>query len=206
VATGGALYLLSRRLPDIYLRSAIWLHAWGHNSLRTIGIEHMPTDGPVLLVTNCNVFRAALDLVAGVDRFPRIVLVENKEAKRSWLRRRARRSGLISVPAVPGDAKWAQALQTGNETLRNGEMVALTVNQSDCVQDIARLIDAWRTATPTVVIVPVYCTAAAKIPAGAVPGPPPYPRVIFGPPLPTRAPLAEMLTAIDKLASSANGI
>src|SRR5262249_16996100 len=53
-----ALVALTRRLPDFYLRTAIWVRDWGHNTLRTIGIERMPTDGPVLLLTNSSKFSA----------------------------------------------------------------------------------------------------------------------------------------------------
>jgi hypothetical protein len=198
-----ALMRLTTRLPDFYLRTAIWVRAWGHNTLRTIGIEHMPTDGPVVLLTNCNVFPAVLDLVAAVDRYPHIVLAEKGEPERSWLRRFARQSELISVPAVPGAAEWNRALESRLKALRKGEMVALNVNQPDCAIDIQRLIDAWRAAVPGAAVLPVCCTTAMG-PAdatGAVS--PPYPRVIFGQPILPQAPLASILAAIERLPTTA---
>jgi len=201
VLTAGALMVLTRRLPDFYLRTAIWMRAWGHNSLRTIGIEHMPTDGPVLLLTNCNVFPAVLDLMAGVDRYPRVVLVEKDRPENSWLRGLARRAKLIAVPAIPGAAEWNRALESGSKTLRKGEMVALNVNQPDCAAEIARLIENWRVAAPAAVVLPVCSTAALtrKIDPAVLP---PYPRVIFGQPLAAEVPLASILTAIDELVTA----
>jgi MFS family permease len=199
-----ALVALTRRLPDFYLRAAIWMRAWGHNTLRTIGIEHMPTDGPVVLLTNGNVFPAVLDLVAGVDRYPHIVLVESGTPERSWLRKFASRSELVSVPAAPGAADWNRALQSGMKTLQKGEMVALNVNQTACAADITRLIEAWRAAVPAAVVLPVCCTAALPVTEKTSAVTPPYPRVIFGEPLAPQASLTSIVTAIDVLATTAD--
>ncbi len=201
VLTIGAIYLLHRTLPDFFLRTAIWIHAWGHNRLRTIGIEHMPTDGPVVLLTNCSSFRATLDLIAGVDRFPRVVLVEQAPQQRSWLRALARRSKLICLPVGADASEWSRAMQTGIRTLGRGEMMALTVNQPECAAEIDRLIAAWRTAAPNSVVVPVYCTAAHCPEAENSPPNLTYPRVIFGEPLPAQVSLASILAAIEQLAT-----
>jgi acyl-[acyl-carrier-protein]-phospholipid O-acyltransferase/long-chain-fatty-acid--[acyl-carrier-protein] ligase len=201
VMTFGALMYLTRRLPDFYLRTAIWMRALGHNTLRTIGIEHMPTDGPVLLLTNCNKFSAVLDLVAAVDRYPHIILAENGEPERSWLRKLARRSELVSVPALPGAAEWNRARESGLKTLQKGEMVALNVNQPECTADTVRLVDVWRTAVPQAVVLPVCCTAATSD-GSSGDASPPYPRVIFGHALPPQASLGSVLAAIDRLPSA----
>jgi hypothetical protein len=199
-----ALVALTRRLPDFYLRTAIWVRDWGHNTLRTIGIERMPTDGPVLLLTNCSKFSAVLDLVAAVDRYPHIVLAEKGEPERSWLRKFARRSELLSIPAVPGAADWNRALDSGLKTLQKGEMVALNVNLPECAADTMRLVNAWRAAIPEAVVLPVCCTAAARQDSGRGDASPPYPRVIFGHALAPQASLASILAAIDRLPTSAD--
>jgi len=200
--TFAAMMVLTRLLPDFYLRTAIWMRALGHNTLRTIGIEHMPTDGPVLLLTNCHVFPAVLDLIAGVDRYPQVVLVEKGPPVNSWLRRLARRSKMISVPAVAGAGEWNRALEPGLEALRQGEMIALNVNQPECAGDVARLIAAWCAAAPGVVVLPVCCTAAmaaaGRNPVVATP----YPRVIFGQSVSPQTPIASIVTTIDELVAS----
>jgi acyl-[acyl-carrier-protein]-phospholipid O-acyltransferase/long-chain-fatty-acid--[acyl-carrier-protein] ligase len=197
-----AIVLLRRMLPDFFLRTAIWIHAWGHNTLRTIGIESMPTGGPVVLLTNCDVFHAALDLIAGVDRYPRVVLVERPEVERSWLRLFARRAGLISIPANHASRDWDEALQAGRQALAAGEMAALTVNVPECASQIARLIDAWRAACPNAVMLPVFCTSSGPVSGPGAAAQLPYPRVIFGDVLPPQTTLQQALAAIERLAST----
>jgi acyl-[acyl-carrier-protein]-phospholipid O-acyltransferase/long-chain-fatty-acid--[acyl-carrier-protein] ligase len=201
VLTFGALILLRARLPDFYLRTAIWIRVCGHNRLRTIGIEHMPTDGPVLMLTNCNVFPAVLDLIAGIDRYSHVVLVETVR-ENSWLRWLAGWSNLQSVPAVPGSTEWNRAMESGTETLRKGEMVAINVNQPECGTDIARLIGTWCAAVPSAVVLPVCCTAAVTSAGRDRTVVPTYPRVIFGQHLSPQTPLASIVTAIDELVTA----
>lgn len=196
VMTFGSLMFLVHRLPDFYLRTGIWMRARGHNPLRTIGIEHMPTDGPVLLLANCDVFPAALDLVAAVDRYVRLVFVEKRGAVRSRLQIWAQHAGMITVPAEPAGPDWARAQQQGEAALRSGTMVALTVNQPNCAAAVSRLIDAWRAAVPEAVVLPVFCSKAA--PAGRQ-GPQDYPRVVIGSALPAGAPLESVLVEIENL-------
>jgi acyl-[acyl-carrier-protein]-phospholipid O-acyltransferase/long-chain-fatty-acid--[acyl-carrier-protein] ligase len=202
VLTCGALVELTRRLPDFYVRTAIWIRAWGHNPLRTIGIEHMPTDGPVLLLTNCDRFPAVLDLIAGIDRYARVVLVQDGQPETSWLRRLARRSRLISVPAVPGGSEWERVKESGIETLRQGEMVATNVNQPQCAADIARLITAWCAAVPSTVVLPVCRTGGLALRDGEPACSPSYPRIIFGQAVSPQTPLASIVTEIDELVAA----
>jgi len=204
--TAGALYYLFLRLRDFFLRMGIWIRSGGHNPLRTIGIEHMPVEGPVILLANSNLFRAALDLVAAVDRYLHVVLVETKGARHAWLQGWAEHAGMIAVPTNVKAPEWSKALETGVKTLKVGGMVALTVNQPECAAESARLIDAWRSSRPDAVVLPVYCTSAAGANASAGVGAKPYPRVIIGEPLPPHVDLATVLSAIECLASApANG-
>lgn len=197
--TFAAMMYLTKRLPDFYLRTAIWIRAKGHNPLRTLGIEHMPTDGPVLLLANADVFPAALDLVAAVDRFPHMMFVEPLGFKRTLLLWCARHMGWVSIPSDSGAPEWGRALQTGTETLRKGGMVALTVNQPACSTEIVRLIDAWRSAAPNTVVLPVDCTSGTTAVGHTQAAVGPYPRVIIGASLQPQTPLDAVLAAIDRL-------
>lgn len=208
--TVAALWYLFSRLRDFFLRTGIWIRSKGHNPLRTIGIEHMPVNGPVILLANSNVFRAALDLVAAVDRYVRVVLVEQPGSRHAWLQGWAEHAGMFSVPARPSGSEWSKALGIGLETLRNDGMVALTVDQPECGAEIARLIDTWRSTRPDAVVLPVYCTTAAAVAgpiiapavtAAARPAAASYPRVVIGEPLPPQTDLPSVLAAIERLAS-----
>ena len=199
IMTFGSMMFLTTRLPDFYLRTAIWVRAKGHNPLRTLGIENMPTDGPVILLANADVFPAALDLVAAVDRFPHMMFVEPAGLKRTWLLWCARHMGWISIPPVAGAPEWSRALQTGSETLRKGGMVALTVNQPICAAEIGRLIDAWRSVAPHAVVLPVDCTSGTAATGRSTTAAGPYPRVIIGGSLGPQTSLDGVLAAIDSL-------
>jgi hypothetical protein len=194
-----AMLYLTRCLPDFFLRTVIWIRAKGHNPLRTVGIEHMPTNGPVLLLANADVYPAALDLVAAVDRFPHMMFVEPPGFKRTWLLWCARHMGWISIPPNSSAPEWSRARQTGTETLRKGGMVALTVNQPSCAAEISRLIDAWRLAVPSAVVLPVDCTSGTAATRRSPAAKGPYPRVIIGSGLPPQTSLDGILAAIDLL-------
>jgi acyl-[acyl-carrier-protein]-phospholipid O-acyltransferase/long-chain-fatty-acid--[acyl-carrier-protein] ligase len=203
--TMGALVILVRRLPDFFLRTAIWIRALGHNRLRAIAIENMPLDGPVVLVNNCNTFCSALDLIAAVDRFPHVILAEDRSAGRleSRLRRLAERTGMLTVGPAAARADWDRLLETGLESLRRGEMVALSIDPPADFREVTRLVAQWRDAVMPV-IVPVYCSSAgistgADAKSGRTP-----PRVIFGTPLAAGDPLETARAAIAGLASGAN--
>jgi hypothetical protein len=164
----------------------------------------MLTDGPVLLLANADVFPAALDLVAAVDRFPHMMFVEPPGFKRTWLLWCARHLGWISIPPISSAPEWSRALQTGTAALHNGGMVALTVNQPACAAEIARLIDAWRAAAPNAVVLPVDCTSGTTAVRGATTAVGSYPRVIIGASLTPGTSFDGVLAAIDRLPAMAD--
>ncbi|HTI50666.1 MAG TPA: MFS transporter, partial [Planctomycetaceae bacterium] len=202
--TIGALWVLVQRLPDFFLRTAIWIRAWGHNTLRTVAVENMPLDGPVILVNNCDSFRSALDLIAAVDRFPHVILAEDqsRSGSASRLRRLAERTGMVSLGPAAGRPDWDRALEVGMETLRRGEMVALSIELPADLHEVLRLVTQWRKTVPTAVI-PVYCSSAGP-PSDAAERPGRVsPRVVFGTPLAATEDLDTARAAIAHLATVA---
>src|SRR5207253_8659666 len=73
--TLGILVLLCRQLPDFFVRAFVWLFSVGHSRLRVAGLHNLPTDGPVILATNCDRFDACMSVIAATDRFTRFVLL-----------------------------------------------------------------------------------------------------------------------------------
>lgn len=199
VLTMLALLMLVRVLPDFFLRAGIWISTCGHNTLRTVAIENMPLDGPVVLISDCATFTAALDLIAAVDRYPRVILVDSKPAfqRRSWLRKLAERAGLVALPANARDAEWERVERIGQQTLQNGEMVAVTATAAD--GRVAQILARWREASGAVVV-PVHCSRSAGTSSGADLGGSPWPRVVFGPPLEATAQFDAACQAIRRLA------
>jgi acyl-[acyl-carrier-protein]-phospholipid O-acyltransferase/long-chain-fatty-acid--[acyl-carrier-protein] ligase len=202
--TVGAVALLLRRLPDFLLRSAIWLRSGGINRLRVGGLEHMPLDGPVVLVTNCGNFAAALDLVAAVDRYPTVMLIESPAKRRgsAVLRALARRAGMrfFEVPSLDSQEESIRAL--GRQTLACGGMVAINVDgQFMSCERLDAVLGTWR-ELPGTVVLPVRWSAAHKRgdPGGKHPA-----GIHFGDPLDGAVDGRGAIAAIEALDGTAAG-
>ncbi|HEY7314401.1 MAG TPA: MFS transporter [Gemmataceae bacterium] len=90
------LLLLWRQMPDLFLRTLIWLRTQPRYRLEIEGLNHLPDNGPVVLVTNAPDIEACLHVLSATDRSMRFLLVEGGGLARLpwWLRPAARRSCL----------------------------------------------------------------------------------------------------------------
>src|SRR5262249_14583980 len=92
------LLLLCRQLPDFFVRSLLWLRTHGRYQLRVVGLQNLPSNGPVVLATNCDRFHECMQIIAATDRYTRFVLFESARdngPRRPLLRFLAKRVGLI---------------------------------------------------------------------------------------------------------------
>src|SRR5262249_47696597 len=71
------LILLCRQLPDFFVRALLWLRSHGRYHLKVIGVNNLPSEGPVILATNCDRFDDCMQVLAATDRYARFILVEN---------------------------------------------------------------------------------------------------------------------------------
>jgi MFS family permease len=62
------LVALCQQMPDLLSRAAWVVRSLGEVRLHVVGTEHVPIDGPVVLVTNCRDTRAYRDVVSGTER------------------------------------------------------------------------------------------------------------------------------------------
>src|SRR5260370_36279360 len=95
------LYLLCRQLPDFFVRALLWLRSHGRYRLKVIGLHNLPSDGPVILATNCDRFDTCMQVVTATDRFTRFILLESDAdvPPTPLLRYLARRTGLVVLRA-----------------------------------------------------------------------------------------------------------
>ncbi len=196
--TMGILVLLCRQLPDFFVRSLLWLRSWGRYKLRVIGGNNMPSDGPVILATNCTRIENCLQVLSVTDRFTRFLLLEHHPEERSnlFLRLMAKNTSLaILHPSQAASAAWQQALDRAVAVLDEEEVVGLPATNGAAaeVDDFLRCLEKRHRA----VIVPVYCAsreagngAARRI------------KVIIGHPLPPETPADLVRKEIDRLADS----
>ncbi|MFO0947344.1 MAG: MFS transporter [Planctomycetota bacterium] len=160
--TVGMLVLLCRQLPDFFVRAILWINSQGRYHLHVDGLEHLPSDGPVLLATNCERFDQCIQVLAATDRFTRFFLIERHPDEESpWLRFMAKRTGLMSLhPETTSREEWALAQREAAGTLSVEEVVGLTVATQEKTTQTEEFYQAV-SSRPGLTILPVHCTTSA---------------------------------------------
>jgi MFS family permease/1-acyl-sn-glycerol-3-phosphate acyltransferase len=164
--TFGILVMLCRLLPDFFVRSLLWLRAQGRSRLKVIGLQNLPTEGPVLLATNCDRFKDCMQVVTATDRFTRFILLEDPADREPTplLRYLARRTGLVALrtdTAKPED--WDKALIRAARALDEGKLVAVTADGKGARPEKEEFLNKLRDRNP-VPVLPVYCGTLAPEP------------------------------------------
>ena len=193
--TLGILILLVRKLPDFFVRMLFWLRSLGRFRLRAVGMENLPTDGPVILATNCDRLESALQTVSATDRSTLFVLWENPQSRERapLLRALAKRSSLAEMSKADHQAWLAAHARAKKALLHHGDLLAVTCD-GHADDEVASLLADLRRDT-VVPIVPVYCGAIDG-------GPKPRVRVVFGKATPEGTPWTR---SARRFASSATG-
>jgi MFS family permease len=201
--TMGILVLLCRKLPDFFVRTLFWLRSIGRYRIRVVGMHNLPTQGPVILATNCERLDSCLEVVTATDRFTRFILVEDPAHQHGerLLRFLARQTTLIAPVDALADAD--RALQSEN-------LLAVTADAKASTEvgkwwpQLVSLPSRSEGKSP---IVPVYC---GPLHPEAADGHDKRIRVVFGHALPANARLDEVRASIRRLgewirASETNG-
>ncbi len=198
------LILLCRQLPDFFVRALLWLRSHGRYRLRVIGVNNLPSNGPVILATNCDRFQDCMQVVAATDRFTRFVLLESAAdaPPRPFLRFLARRTGLevlrhgrIDEPAIE------KALSKGGRALNVGDMLGVTVDSQELAQEAEQFFHSL-TSRHAVTVLPVYCETGQAGPGHTEHGlffAVRRVRVIIGRPLEPGTPIEQVRRAIRDL-------
>jgi hypothetical protein len=187
------LIVLCVQMPDLFVRMLICVRSWGRYRLRVYGVEHLPTDGAVLLATNCDRFDQTLLVWSATDRYTPFVLLENGQeqpngARAPLLHLLARYSGLTEVPLErPEGAAWDEGLRRAGRALARGRVLGVSADGDDAG---AAFWERLRQGVSTPVV-PVYCDDPA---AGSR-----RVRVVIGPALGPGASLNEIRARIAAL-------
>lgn len=177
-------FLLWWKLPDFLVRMAFWFRSIGRHQVRAVGMDNLPTSGPVILATNCDHLEITLQLISATDRHTLVVLAERLPCDQSLLRKLARKSSLVEV--VNG-ADWSPAHGRALDALNAGDLLGVTVDGLPNDQHADDFLDALL-KRKTVPIIPVWC---GELSHSRV-------RVVFGEPT-TAVRVAELREAIFKL-------
>lgn len=197
--TLGILVLLVRKLPDFFVRTFFWLHSLRRWKLKAVGMQNLPTHGPVLLATNADRLESALQLVSATDRSTTFILLENGAVSEAgWMRRLAQGSSVTTLAAGKRTQQaWDDAKRHAQASLRDGNLLALTASGDSENGEAERFLAELRAGVPEgLPIVPAYCgpldpnrpETASMI------------RVVFGPALAPNADLAAARIAVAELA------
>lgn len=164
VLTLGVLIILCRRLPDFFVRSLLWIRSYSQGRARVVGLNNLPSEGPVILATNCDRFETCMNVIAATDRFTRFVLFESADdpQPRPLLRYLARRTGLIALrPGSMTPQERARALGRAVRSLREGSLLGVTA-AGENVYEAESFLRDLRAEEP-VTVLPVYCGAVGSV-------------------------------------------
>jgi acyl-[acyl-carrier-protein]-phospholipid O-acyltransferase/long-chain-fatty-acid--[acyl-carrier-protein] ligase len=195
------LFVLCRQLPDFLVRSLLWLRSQGRYHLHMHGLQYLPSDGPVILATNCERPEDALLVISATDRYVRFVVVEGPDDARGspFLRYLSRRTNLIALHAgTSGEADWASATATATKTLRGHDVVAITVTGPRATPQAELAWQTLRSSIPEAVLLPVLCVHQ-HVADGEVPSSLHGNHVILGEPLSVGSDWNAVRQAIDNL-------
>jgi hypothetical protein len=172
-----------------------------------IGLNNLPSDGPVILATNCDRFEDCMLVVAATDRFTRFILLESPRETRPppLLRYLARQTGLLALgpKTIPPNA-WDYALRQASRALDEGHMVGLTAESDPPVPEADRFLPDLLVRRQAVIL-PVYCGTAAHLGNGQ-PEPVRRVRVVIGHPMQPQVPFSEVRKAIHILGEWIKGM
>jgi hypothetical protein len=176
--TLGILVLLCRKLPDFFVRMLFWMRSLGKYRIKAVGMQNLPTEGPVILGTNCQNMIDCLQLVSATDRSTKVLLIEQNGDQTQdgpLLRLLAKRESLIIVRPTDGDASWQHAKREALHTLKDGHLLAISLDHDEFKDAIAALVHQLHLET-NAPLLPVFCGSLDD----ATPGVTPRIRVVFG--------------------------
>jgi MFS family permease len=195
------LVLLCQQLPDFLTRALLFLRSLTRYHVRVVGPNHLPSDGPVILATNCESPEGCMQVLTATDRFTRFILVEHSpEVRLPWLLRYLTNSTHLATlrPGRVSDAVLDKTLNEAVDVLRRGEMIGLPANGngSAVAFDVDRFLGRLSGRISEAQVVPVWCgpdnAAAGKHRR-------PWVRVVFGKPVPADTPAHEIRRLVHDL-------
>ncbi|HVS34344.1 MAG TPA: MFS transporter [Gemmataceae bacterium] len=190
-------FALRSQLPDLFLRTLLWLRRVRRYGLEVSGADHLPTSGPVILATNAADLDACLSVLSATDRTTRFILLRTAgDAPLSRLTRLlARRDSLTS--AGPGESPdWNDVMRRAGEALGRKEVVGVPLDGPYPPGWLERLLENIGPDRSAVVL-PVRVDRWEKEPAKG--------RRIYllaGEPLKPGATVGETRRAVEQLAGS----
>jgi MFS family permease len=149
------LFLLWWRLPDLFLRTRLWLRALRRYKLEVAGMNHLPDSGPAILVTDAPGAEECLRVISATDRTTHFVLLSTNGEEPL-----PRRHALAVLPEGEADpAVWEEVACKARTALEHGEVIGLSLAGPGAEQADRLLINL--TASTNAPLLPVHYQASA---------------------------------------------
>ncbi len=151
------LLLLRWQMPDLFLRTLIWLRTQPRYRLEVDGMNNLPDNGPVVVVTNAQGVEPCLHVLSATDRAVRFLFVEDEERSRlpGWLRSAVGASSLAQLaPGANGVEEQVLARKIESVLARKG-VVGLSLGGVDGEARVEHLLGELAARQP-VPILPVW--------------------------------------------------
>jgi MFS family permease len=197
------MFVLGQQLPDFFVRTLLWLRSLKRYRLQVIGAHNLPSEGPVILATNCERTENCMQVLSATDRFIRFILPESSRTDRLpvLLRYLTRRIHLaVFKPGRVNDPLLQKTLAEAVEVLKRGEMVGLPADSNGLLFEVENFLHALRERMPSKVL-PVYCGPHNEVPPTANGHKPDSRRVyvVIGEPVPPETTAKEICDKIHRL-------
>jgi len=187
--------------PDFMLRAISWVRSARRRHLRALGLDNIPANGQVILISNSHDCDHWIHVVSTVDRFTRFVAPPDAPGD-NMLRGVALSTGvMIAANRKVRLSAEDNALARGLVTLGQGYMLGLSLAEdfsADAGQDGGEHLLAELRAKVPATILPVYCGEKPAHPE-ALHFPKIHTYVVIGQPLPPETPLKEIRAAVAAL-------
>jgi hypothetical protein len=196
------LVLLCWARTDFLLRTLSWFRVPGRRRLHAVGLSNVPSNGHIILATNCHGTDQWLQVLSAIDRGSRFVKQSGGQADHGGedplLESLARRLRiLIAAPSTTAGRDWDRVVDCGAKSLEAGNLVGLALDCQAAEPQSEALLKELESRVPSAVL-PVYCGAS---PTGhtSLHRSPWRPIVIVGKPLPYGSTPDEIRAAIRAL-------
>ncbi|HKB35427.1 MAG TPA: hypothetical protein VKD72_03170, partial [Gemmataceae bacterium] len=159
------LLVLCQQLPDFFVRTLLFLRkVLGHgmlarSTLHSLGNSNLPSQGPVILATNCDRPEKCMLVLGATDRVIRFLILETSTGERlPFILRYLIKPISLAVlkPKRITPEAIGRALDKAVEVLRRGEVVGLPADVPGGVFDLDKFLHELRERMPADVV-PVYC-------------------------------------------------
>jgi MFS family permease len=159
--SAGALTLLTvlllwRQLPDLFLRTWLWARSLRRYRIEAAGMNHVPANGPAILVTDAPGAEGCLRVLSATDRTTHFLLVQGPDGPPPTSRHQLAVVGAETSPAV-----WEEVTRKARTALEDGEVIGVTLREAPAQVD--RLLVDLAGLAP---LVPVHYAAVPQEKAG----------------------------------------